>query len=241
MSENIASGAILPDADPTIRNVRNRVCGIIPCYNESERIAGVVSGALRSLPLVIVVDDCSSDGTSRAAAEAGASVLRHETNRGKGAALKTGFAEAARLGFEAAVTLDGDGQHDPAEIPLFLKAYADGECDIVLGCRRFERGRMPAVRRYTNTFTSWAISRMSGRRISDSQTGFRLIRLKTWQAIHLTSDRFDLESEFLIKAGRMGARIREVPISTIYAGEKSKINPLKDTYRFFSILWRCRR
>ncbi|MCX7804311.1 MAG: glycosyltransferase family 2 protein [Planctomycetota bacterium] len=228
-----------PAATTAVEAVK-RICGLIPCYNEAGCIAAVVRGALKHLSAVIVVDDCSTDDTARIAKEAGALVVRHETNRGKGAALKTGFERAAVEGFEAVLTMDGDGQHDPDEIPAFLEAYAAGDCDVVLGCRRFDRRVMPLVRICSNSFTSWAVSRAAGRKISDSQTGFRLVRIETWRSVPLVSDRFDLESEFIIKVCRAGARIREVPIRTIYAGEKSKIRPLKDTWRFFSMLWKCR-
>lgn len=221
--------------------IARRVCGLIPCYNEADRVAAVVAGVLKYLPAVIVVDDCSTDDTSPVAESAGAEVIRHDANRGKGAALKTGFERAAAGGFEAVLTIDGDGQHDPDEIPAFLRAYSAGDCDVVLGCRLFKRGAMPLIRIFTNSFTSWAVSRAAGRKITDSQTGFRLIRVETWRSVRLVSDRFDLESEFIIKACRAGARIAEVQIRTIYADEKSKIHPLKDTWRFFSMLWRCHR
>lgn len=218
----------------------SRVCGIVPCYNEAGKVGGVVEGALRHLPWVVVVDDCSTDDTAERAAAAGASVLRHPVNRGKGAALKSGFAEAGRLGYAAGLTLDGDGQHDTAEIPRFLAAFARGDCDIVLGCRMLERAGMPWLRWRTNQFMSWVVSRKAGTKIRDSQVGFRLIRVETWRGLKLGGDRFDLESEVLIKACRAGARVREVPVRTIYGNEVSKIRPIRDTVRFLSLLARCR-
>jgi glycosyltransferase involved in cell wall biosynthesis len=189
---------------------------------------------------VLVVDDCSTDETASEARAAGAAVLIHHRNLGKGAALKTGFAAAAGRGFQAAVTLDGDGQHDTTEIPLFLEAYARGNCDIVLGNRMSDTRTMPWTRRLANRFTSWAISRMVGVPMQDTQCGFRLIGLDFWRAVCLDSCRFDLESEILIKACRAGGRIREVRVRTIYfSGGKSKISPLPDAVRFFQLLWRC--
>jgi glycosyltransferase involved in cell wall biosynthesis len=139
------------------------------------------------------------------------------------------------------VTLDGDGQHDTSEIPLFLDAYARGNCDIVLGNRMTDTRTMPLTRRCANRFTSWAISRTVGTLMHDTQCGFRLISLDFWKAVHLDSVHFDLESEILIKACREGARIREVRIRTIYFGtNQSKISPVPDTLRFLQTLWRCR-
>jgi len=216
------------------------VCAIIPCYNEAGTIGRIVRLARPYVADILVVDDCSTDGTAAEARAAGATVLAHHSNLGKGAALKTGFAAAAGMGFKAAVTLDGDGQHDATEIPLFLEAYARGGCDIVLGNRMADTRIMPWPRRLANRFTSWAISRMVGVPMQDTQCGFRLIGLDFWKAVCLDSCRFDLESEILIKACRAGGRIREVRVRTIYfSTNRSKISPLPDAVRFFQLLWRC--
>ena len=225
-----------PRAEP-----RRDVCVIVPCYNEGETIGRIVRAAKFHVRDVIVVDDCSTDDTAAEARNAGAIVVRHQRNQGKGAALKTGFTEAAKRQFCGAVTLDGDGQHDTTEIPVFIEAYDRGDCDMVLGNRMDNTRTMPFVRRITNRFTSWAISRMVGVPMRDTQCGFRLIGLEFWKAVRLNSCRFDLESEILIKACRGGARIKQVNIRTIYFGtDKSKINPLTDTLRFVHLLWRCR-
>jgi glycosyltransferase involved in cell wall biosynthesis len=217
------------------------VCAIIPCYNEAKSIARIVRGALHHVGTVIVIDDCSQDGTAEQARLAGAIVLQHAENLGKGTGLKTGFLYAAAHGFDAGVTLDGDGQHDTTEIPLFLEAFAAGECDVVLGNRMEDTSTMPRIRRVTNRITSKLISRMVGASIADTQCGFRLISLKFWQAVRLDSCRFDLESEILIKACRSGARLKQVRVRTIYFGTgASKINPVTDALRFFHLLWRCR-
>jgi glycosyltransferase involved in cell wall biosynthesis len=219
---------------------RQDLCAIIPCFNEELTIGRIVRATSVHVGLVIVVDDCSRDNTQAEAAAAGALVIRHERNMGKGAALKTGFKAAAAHDFSAAITLDGDGQHDCTEIPLFIEAYDQGGCDMVLGNRMNDTSSMPLVRRFTNRFTSWAISRMVGHQIADTQCGFRLIGLKFWQAQHLDSCRFDLESELLIKACSAGARLSQVRIRTIYFKTgQSKIRPITDAARFFHLLWRC--
>ena len=215
---------------------------MIPCYNEAATIARIVRCVKVHVSDVIVIDDCSNDETSAEAASAGATVIRHPHNMGKGSGLKTGFAAAAKLGFAAAVTLDGDGQHDTTEIPAFLEEYDRGNSDLILGNRMDDTRDMPLIRRQTNRFTSWAISRMVGVPLKDTQCGFRLIRLDFWKAVRLDSCRFDLESEILIRACRSGARINQVRVRTIYFGtDKSKINPFTDTMRFFRLLWRCRQ
>lgn len=220
----------------------DKVCAIIPCFNEERAISDIVRTAKKHVDVCIVVDDCSTDQTQHVATRAGARVLRHETNLGKGMALKNGFALARAAGFEAAVTLDGDGQHDPDEIPRFLDAFRAMDIDIVLGNRMNDSARMPLVRRMTNRVASWFVTRMAGVPIVDSQVGFRLIRLDTWEALKLEGKRFDLESEILIKACRRGARLTQVPIRTIYRGtEESKINPVTDALRFFRVLWHCRK
>lgn len=222
--------------------VRGEVCAIVPCFLEEATIGRVVADVLKHLDVCIVVDDGSPDATAQRAAEAGARVLRHERNLGKGLALKHGFALAGASGFRAALTLDGDGQHDAEEIPRFLHAYAAGDIDIVLGDRMGDARAMPLVRRATNRFASWCVARMAGVPIRDSQVGFRLMRLDTWDALDLRGRRFDLESEVLIKACRRGARVAQVPIRAIYhPAAASKINPVLDACRFFRLLWHCRK
>ena len=129
------------------RAPRNEICAIVPCYNEAGEIARVVRAVRQHLEVCIVIDDCSTDRTSQAAADAGARVLRHERNLGKGMALKHGFALASAAGCSAAMTLDGDGQHDPREIPRFLEAFETGRFDIVLGNRMNHTETMPLVDR----------------------------------------------------------------------------------------------
>jgi glycosyltransferase involved in cell wall biosynthesis len=213
-----------------------KAIAIIPAFREEGRVGRVVEAVLPYLADVIVVDDGSPDGTGDEARRAGAAVLRLEPNRGKGAALMAGLAEARRRGFEAVVTLDADGQHDPAVIPAMLAALARG-ADIVIGTRTKNLRGMPPQRVFSNTFTSAVISMLAGRLIRDSQTGYRAMRLAAVDGLPLVRRGFDLESEILIKAARAGARIRHVTVPTIYGDEKSKINVPADTYRFFRVVF----
>ena len=213
-----------------------RACTVIPAYNEEARVAEVVRGVLGRGLDAIVIDDSSSDATSARAREAGARVIRHEVNRGKGGALRTGFTRALDLGYDAVVTIDADGQHETNEIPRFLEAARDAE--IVLGTRMGDVSTMPRVRVWTNLFTSWVVSRLAGTRITDSQSGYRLFKRSVLERVRCSASRFEAESEMLVKACRMGFRLVEIPISTIYGEEKSKIHPVADTIRFFRLVRR---
>ena len=212
-----------------------KIVALIPAYKEQGRVGRVVAGAKKYVGAVLVVDDGSPDETGAEARRAGADVLRLEPNRGKGAALLAGVAEARRRGFDVAITLDADGQHDPAAIPAMAAALERG-ADVVIGYRLKDLRGMPPHRVFANVFSSAVISVAAGRLIRDSQTGYRGLRLAAIERLPLTRTGFDLESEMLLKAARAGARFAHVCIPTIYGDEKSKIRPLADTYRFFRVV-----
>jgi len=219
-----------------------KTCVVIPAYREEGRIGPLIREVIALGHELLVVDDGSPDGTAREAEEAGARVIRHETNRGKGDAIRTGFAAAFAAGFEAALAMDADGQHDPAEAKKFIAAAADPEVAVVLGTRMTETAAMPFVRRWTNLLTSWVLSTISGAHMTDTQCGYRLVKKKAWEAVELREGRFNLESEFLVETCRQGLLVREVPIATIYHGtENSKVDPVLDTLRFFRLVARLAR
>ncbi len=211
----------------------------MPAHDEAPRIGAVVKGAAAHL-LVLVVDDGSADDTAVRATEAGAAVLQQTPNQGKGAALRTGFRWALEHGFEAAVTLDGDGQHDPAEISKFVQAWAAGRPDLVIGRRNF--GSMPPLRRVANELGTLAFSWAVGRRIPDNQSGFRLVSRRLMEAT-LASDEagFEFEVEMIVRAIRAGWTIAWVPVRTIYAGQPSHIRPARHLRQFLTTAWRARR
>ena len=214
---------------------------VIPALNEISSIASVIRGAGAIIPRanIIVVDDGSVDGTAAAAAAEGVEVLHNPSNMGKGASLIAGFSRLMlRREIEAVFTLDADGQHDPGEMPLFIDAYRTVNADIVIGSRMADTGGMPVMRRISNRLTSFVISIRVGRRIEDSQSGFRLIRAALLRRLDLKTRRFDTESEILIRAGLLGATVTFVPIRTIYGGERSSIRPTVDTLRFFRLVLR---
>jgi glycosyltransferase involved in cell wall biosynthesis len=214
---------------------------LIPAYNESGHIGDVIRRVSEQLPLanILVIDDGSSDGTADSAREQGVEVVINQVNLGKGATLLKGFGLfSQRVGIEAIFTLDADGQHDPEEIPSFIEAYNRHKADIVIGSRMDDISGMPPLRKFTNKFTSAVISLRAGVRIADSQSGYRLQRISMLNKLVLVTKNFDLESEMLIKAARMGAVIVSVPIETIYGEEKSKINPFLDTWRFLKLVFK---
>lgn len=213
---------------------------VIPAYREATRIGPVVRSAVAQGGLVLVVDDGSPDDTARVAQEAGAVVLRHERNRGKGAALETGFQEAVRRGCEVVITLDADGQHDPAEIPAFLEAYRRTGIPVLIGSRMADAAAMPRMRRLTNRFMSWLLSRWMGHYLPDTQCGYRLYRSDLLPLVVAGSQGFAAESEVLLRLAARGVRMDAVRIRTIYGNEKSKIRPGRDTWRFFRMVWRFR-
>lgn len=210
---------------------------LIPAYNEEERLPGLLDSLPCSREDVVVVDDGSNDLTAQIAARFGCAVIRQTTNLGKGAAQRAGFDYIVSRDYDGVVTLDADGQHDPSLIPVFARKAEEGCFDILIGTRTLKPGTgMPMLRLLTNLTTSLVVSIMSGQRIRDSQSGYRYLSLRVVTNIPLTTSRYQTESEVLIKAGRIGYRIGEVPISTIYSGQKSSINKFVDTTRF---IWMC--
>ncbi len=214
---------------------------LIPAFREQGRIGGVVARARTHGLDVIVVDDGSPDGTAAEAESAGATVVRHPVNRGKGVALTTGFEYARTHGYEALITLDADGQHDPDEIPKFVEAYRRTGYPVLVGNRMWDSRGMPFVRRCTNRFMSWMLSREMKQYVPDTQCGYRLYRCDVIPFVGTTSERFAAESEILLHIAGRGMTIGAVRIATIYGTERSKIRPGRDTVRFFRMLHNYRR
>jgi len=224
--------------------LERRVLALVPAHNEAARIRSVVEGAKRSIP-VLVIDDGSSDDTAAIAEAAGARVIRQSPNQGKGAALRAGFAAALDEGTEAVITLDGDGQHDPSEIPTFLGTYAwrgvDGRAtELIVGRRSFRR--MPPVRRMSNWLGTVVLSGALGRWIADNQSGYRLIGRRLMAAMLESRDSgFAFEVEMIAVCLRERWPIDWVPIRTIYGDETSHIRPMQHLREFVAVTARARR
>jgi glycosyltransferase involved in cell wall biosynthesis len=216
------------------------IVGLIPAHDEAPRIGSVIEVARGHLP-VLVVDDGSSDGTAAVARAAGATVIEQRPNQGKGAALRAGFRRALADGADGILTLDADGQHDPAEISAFLAAWAaEPRPDLVIGRRDFRA--MPAARRLSNEIGGRAFSWAVGRPILDNQSGYRLVSRRLVEAT-LASDEpgFAFEVEQITTCIRMGGAIAWVPIRTIYAGAPSHIRPVAHLREFIRIVRQARR
>jgi glycosyltransferase involved in cell wall biosynthesis len=218
-----------------------RLLVLLPAYNEARAIADVVRGVLRHLPHVLVIDDGSTDDTAARAGEAGAEVIRLHPNQGKGVALEQGFAYALAQGYDAVVTMDSDGQHSPEDLPRFVEAFAEARYPVLIGNRMTSTSQMPTVRKWTNRLMSFLLSRVMGQSVPDTQNGYRLYHMAAIQDVTIDSARFAAESEILLHAATRGIRIGSVPVRTIYGDEQSKINPVKDTFRFLRMLMRFRR
>jgi glycosyltransferase involved in cell wall biosynthesis len=210
---------------------------VIPCLNERAGISALVAVLRRQLPLVLVVDDGSADDTAVLARDAGATVLRHERNFGKGAALQTGLSQARRQGFDWAVTLDGDGQHVPDDLPVFLQSADQTGARLIIGNRMRQAHAIPWLRRQVNRWMSRQLSRRAGRHLPDTQCGFRLVHLETWATLSLSTEHFEIESEMLMAFLAAEHPVEFVPIRVIGGGRRSHIRPVADSLRWWK-WWR---
>jgi hypothetical protein len=193
--EQFCLGSRRVSADTGCVPVPTTCAVVIPCFNEGASIAPLVAAARRQFPRVLVVDDGSTDDTAARAQSAGAQVVSHAKNLGKGAALRTGLSQARQQGFEWAFTLDGDGQHAPDDMPAFLECAGQTGALLVVGNRMPNARAIPWLRRQVNRWMSRQLSRRAGRPLPDSQCGFRLIHLATWAALPLQTEHFEVESE----------------------------------------------
>jgi glycosyltransferase involved in cell wall biosynthesis len=211
---------------------------LIPSYNAAASLPALLERALRHLPAehIIVVNDGSSDPTAATAGTYGVTVLSHERNRGKGAALRTGFGYCLQQQYDAVITMDADLQHEPERIPEFIAQFSTGKFGIIIGTRMHDTAAMPFHRFLSNTITSMLVRLRTGAAISDSQSGYRLIGRDILQSVSLHSDGFEAETELLIKAAAVGCSFGSVPIATIYAGEKSHMTHLRTTINFIRTL-----
>lgn len=218
-------------APPAARAVR--LAGIVPALDAERTVGRVVRGALARLEHVVVVDDGSTDRTAPAAARAGAEVISHGENRGKGVALRTGLERLRALGFTHAVTIDADGQHLPREIPKLVAAALADPRAIVVGARQIDAEVAP-LNLFGNAFANLWVRIAAGRDLGDTQCGFRVYPIEPVLALGATGPRFDFETEVLIRAVRAGLDVRSVPVRVHYPppGERvSHYDKLWDTVR----------
>ena len=220
---------------------RPSIAAVIPAYGEEKHIGDVVRRTRQQLDHVLVVDDGSNDQTAARAREAGAEVIVHPQNRGKGEAIKTGLRHWLDRQFTYVVILDADGQHLPEEIDRFVNAASTLDAQLFIGTRMNDLSGMPPLRRIVNRYMSKRISRTCGQKIPDTQCGFRMLHRQLVPDVLGGANRFDYETEMLIFASRKGYRIESIPITTVYSDEISSIHPIRDTIRFFKLMWRYRK
>ena len=219
--------------------IRSQTAAVIPAYQDEKHIGDIVRRTRERLDHVLVIDDGSSDQTAQRAREAGAEVIVHDQNRGKGEAIKTGLGQGIDREVAWVILLDSDGQHLPEEIDRFLSAAASApRPTFFIGNRMNDVARMPFIRRVVNRCMSSQISRVCGQRIPDTQCGFRMVHRQMVPELLGGGHRFDYETEVLIIASRKGYRIESVPITTVYSDQVSKIHPLRDALRFLKLMWR---
>jgi len=225
-----------------LAQLRLETAAVIPAYREEKHISDIVRRTRQELDHVLVVDDGSEDKTATRAREAGAEVIVHSQNRGKGEAIKTGLRYWLDRQFVHVIILDADGQHLPEEIHRFLAAAGSSvERSFFLGNRMNNLTGMPFIRRVVNRYMSNRISHVCGQKIPDTQCGFRMLDRELIPELLGGGDRFDYETEMLIIARRKGYAIQSVPITTVYSDEVSSIHPVRDTLRFFKLMRRYRK
>lgn len=217
-----------------------RAAAVIPAFNEAASIAAVVAGVRPTVAHVVVVDDGSSDATADQARRAGAEVLVHTSNRGKGHAVRTGLARVLTDSFTHVLLLDADLQHLPEEAAALLARAESSGADIVLGERRFDRSRMPASRYHANRIGSRVLSWFVGVPVQDTQCGFRVFRVEALRPLKLNATGYEIETEMLVKVRRRGGRVATVPVTAVYGNQRSKLRPVPDTTRtcFLAVYYR---
>jgi glycosyltransferase involved in cell wall biosynthesis len=212
---------------------QGHICAIIPAFNAESSIGEVIDRTREYLRQVIVVNDGSTDHTGEVARSRSIEVISIPSNRGKGYALRLGFSHALSNGCSSILTLDADGQHDPADIPTFLQAHEEDSQAILVGSRMAQAGRFPRQRYYSNRAAVFFISKALGQYLEDTQCGFRLYPAEAIRPIELTTSHFQTETEILLRAAHLGIRIGSVPVRNIYwngNAPKSNFRPVVDTF-----------
>jgi glycosyltransferase involved in cell wall biosynthesis len=220
-----------------------RLALLIPAYNEEKYIEGVIENSSKYKMDIIILDDGSIDSTASIveslipAYSPYLKLIRHSKNLGKGQALITGFDYIKENNYSGVITLDADGQHDTKEIINFLEVIKKEDPDLIIGDRLGNTEGMPFIRLATNVFTSWIISKIAGKKVSDVQSGYRYLKTMALKKIKLKTKNFDTEPEIILRAGWHDMKILNVPIKTIYHDDfVSYVNPVKDTIKFFKLV-----
>jgi glycosyltransferase involved in cell wall biosynthesis len=222
--------------------VTERFAIVIPALNAEPSVGAVVRGCLEQMPDVLVVNDGSMDATATAAANAGALVLHHAARRGKGGAMRTGFAWALERGFDGVIGVDADGQHLPSEIPKLLRCRGESGADLVIGGRSHLFSQMLPRRRLANRFSTWTIAKFSRTPLNDSQCGFRLYSSRLLRGVALRAEGFDMDSEVIVRAGLAGFKVAVTPINMGFVDgtSTSHYRAISDTLQIAATVLRAR-
>jgi glycosyltransferase involved in cell wall biosynthesis len=212
---------------------------LVPAYNAEPTLAKVVKDLRRNLPgaLIIGIDDGSTDGSRQLLRSVTDETIEFDKNRGKGAALRAGFELALKKGAAAVLTIDSDGQHDAAFAPAIVGAL--DRADIVIGTRDLSGKAVPKHRRIANMISSAATRAVSGGKVRDSQSGYRAMKADVLRKVNAVGDRYEFETDFIIRAAHAGFTTVNVPISTIY-GSPSYFREFRDAWLVIRVLWRHR-
>jgi predicted LPLAT superfamily acyltransferase len=207
-------------------------CVVIPAYNHARMVGSVTEGALEHASTVLVCDDGSTDRSGEAAEKAGGVLLRHEINRGKGAALRTLFEEASRRGFRYAIALDADGQHLPADLPVFASRVREEPGAVFIGARNLPGARAPSSSEFGRKFSNFWVWFESGWRVDDSQCGYRAYPLPETLQLATNRHHYDFEVEVLLRAAWAGLALRSVPVGVVYPADRvTHFRPFADNAR----------
>lgn len=212
-----------------------KYCVIVPVYNNPTTIADVVKRALQQCPDVFVVDDGSTQPVAPLLEGLPAKVLRHDVNRGKGMALRTGFAAAREAGFTHAVTVDADGQHYPEDMPVLIEASVSNPKDLIVGCRSLTADNMPRSNTRANRFSNFWFRLQTGQKLEDTQSGYRIYPLDGLHGLKLLTSRYEAELELMVFAAWHGVRLKGVPVRVYYAPEGERVTHFRPFADFMRI------
>ena len=217
---------------------KSQIAVIIPIYNSAKYLTELFSRISNYIPMqnIIAINDASHDNSAEICENSGINLINFSHNRGKGAALQAGFQEAIAKGFSFAISIDSDLQHKPEDIPNFLKKQAESKADMVIGKREFSFQTMPWARIFSNSTTSKIVSIASKQKIYDSQSGYRMYKLAPLTKMNFISERYQFETEVILKFSKLNCTFAFVPIDTIYNDEVSYISHFRDIWNFIKIV-----
>lgn len=210
-------------------------CVIVPTYNNETTVRQVVSDVLRYTRDVIVVNDGCTDGTERQLAGMGVHIVRYGRNRGKGYALRAGFREARKRGFDYAITIDADGQHFAGDIPAFIEALRAHPDSLIVGSRNLEEAGMPAGNTFANKFSNFWFRLQTGVRLPDTQTGYRLYPLRRMGRLWWLTSRYEAELEMLVYAAWAGVELVPIKVGVYYPPSGMRVTHFRPVYDFVRI------